>query len=1031
MAKYFVLISLFFSLFLFTAPPCYPASDTPIFDHFTISDGLSNNSINDILQTHDGYIWIATKDGLNRYDGQNFKIFKRDLFDSTSVPENYIMCLIESRDSTLWVGTWGGGLCRFDPAQEQFVRYDHSDPADDYIQCLFQDRDDHIWYGTTRHGINRLDPKTRQITTIARHIDRPAHFPSDNVSSITADKNGWLWLATLDAGVIHFNPADHAFQQYAHHPDAEHSLSINVASHVFNDRDRILWISTDLGINQLDLQNRRIDRQLGIPENLKSFLTTPIRQTLRDSRGRLWIGTYEYRGLLLVEEKDGLITRFRHLRHEDDDPGSLISDRIRWLYEDHRKNIWIGTEDGLDKLPASQPFHQLKYMPMRPSTLGGRIVSSICPGRDSLLWIGYNGAGFDRYDLRNQKITHFKPEPGNPNALSEEDVITIYEDEAGILWIGTSRGGLNRYDPSNHVFRHYLHQPANPASLRSNWVQQILETRQGLFLVGTNDGLQIFDKKKNTFTTFSPAIENGPVSFPENISVNALFEDGQGEIWIGTWLDGLYRYIPGSKSLHHYAPDPNDSLSLSSNKITSISEDSRGWIWIATHSGGMNCFDKNRNCFTSFTTQNGLPNDVVFALLEDNRGMLWASTLKGLVRVDPLNRTFRIYDTYDGLINNQFNWRASCKTRSGLMYFGGIDGLVYFHPDSVKLENVPPPLVIQAFKIFNKESALPHVQKQSAVKTLQHYENFFSIEYAALDIAPQHKHRYAYKLEGIDPDWVQAGSVRTASYTDIDPGSYRFFVKACNADGVWSEPVSLAIRILPAWWMTWMFKVFIALSILVALLLFFRYRLHHLMEIQRIRLNIASDLHDEIGSNLSSISVETQLLLSAANLDGYHREQLNNISETARETIDAIRDIVWFINPKNDMTKDLILKLQETASRLLVGIHWTLNSSPEIRFDEMDIELRRNIYLIYKEALTNIVRHSGATTCSIKLFETNAALELVIVDNGRGFDSSRETEESGLLNMRRRATRIKAQLAITSHPAQGTQIRLTLPRRKK
>jgi len=910
----------------------------------------------------------------------------------------------------------------------RFKRINTGAAGDEYIQCLFEDHAGIVWFGTTEGGLLSLDPVTDRISIFSASLNHPIGFPSDNISAITEDKMHTLWIATLDAGLIHFNPADKSFHHYFYQQGEENTISTNSISHVFNDGDRFIWLSTYTGINRLEISTGKIEHHPYLHGKNKEFFSTNFRQIIRDSNGRLWAGTYDYLGLLLLEDGKEANPQFRHLRHEEDDLSSLISDRIRWLYEDHRHNIWIGTEDGLNKLPAKQPFKQLKYMPTRPGTIGGKVVSSIiCPDRDGILWIGYNGGGFDRLETSSGELKHFKPDPSKPGGLSNEDVITLYQDKSGILWIGTSRGGLNRFDPRSGIFRHYRNKPGDSYSLRSDWVQQVMETRQGFFLIGTNDGLQCFDRVTEKFESFKPLIMNSHEFLPEDISVNALFEDRQGEIWIGTWLEGLYRYNPSTKQLFHYMPQRDNPNSISSSKITSIHQDYNGIIWIGTHSGGINSFDKSKGIFTIYTTQNGMPNDVVFGILDDRQGFLWVSTMNGLLRFNPQTGNFRVYDVHDGLIHNQFNWRAFCRTKSGLMYFGGINGLIYFHPDSIRIERIAPPVAFTSFRIFNRETLLRQALNSAHEIPLRHDQNFFSIEYAALDITPQHKHRYAYQLEGIDPDWVQAGPARIAAYTDIDPGIYKFSVMACNADGVWSAPISLSINISPAWWMTWWFKIIIIFILLMLVFSGYKYRIKQLLEIQRIRFGIASDLHDEIGSNLSSISVEAQLLLSSSSLDATEREHLTDIGKTAKETMDAIRDIIWFINPRNDVSEDIIMKLKETANRLLAGLRWAFDISPSIRFDSLNLEVRRNIFLIYKEALTNVVRHSRATTCHIRITSEKGGIRMCISDNGTGFDTSLVQEYSGILNMQRRAQRIKGKIDITSRTGAGTSICLDIP----
>ena len=1005
------------------------------FERLTIEDGLSNNSINCLLQTRDGFLWIATKDGLNRYDGQSFKIFKNIPLDSTSLPENYVMSLLESRDGTLWVGTWGGGLCKYNAMYETFTQCDLPTPADDYIQCLFEDSRNNLWYGTTTGGLNKLNRVTHNILSYNKMPISKSRFPADNITFITEDGKGFLWIGTWDNGLIQFNPQTETVKHFTHNPENTNSIASNGVWHLFKDDDKYLWLSTFLGVDLLDLTTHEITHQPDFSTEDKKRLTTPIRQILKDHFGKLWIGTYDYRGLFYYDKNEEK-KRFDHnglnaLLNEEDNPNSISSNRVRWMYEDRNNNLWVGTEDGLNKLPATKPFLQYRHFPLRKTSLGGKVVSSIYEGDNNILWVGFGGGGFDKIDLKTDAITHFNHYANDTFSLSDWDVITIHEDKNGIIWIGTMSGGLNRFNPKTGIFKHYLHDPKNPNSITSNWVQQILETRDGLFLIGTNDGLQIFNRDTEIFTPYNPTIKNSPGSFPLTLSVNALFEDREENLWIGTWLDGLFRYSPKEQKLHHYIPDVRNPFSLSSSKVTTIFEDSKGFIWIGTHSGGLNKFDKNTKKFYQFSTHNGLPNDVVFGVLEDRSGNLWVSTLNGLAKFNPSSRLFRVYDAFDGLVHNRFNWRASCKSKSGKMYFGGTNGFISFFPDSINVAAPPPPVAFTSFRVFDKEALLPKALSSTKEIILNNDQNFISIEFAALDLTPNQKHTFEYKLKGIDPGWVNSGSRTTAFYTDLQHGRYTFFVKASNADNVWSKPISLSIIVLPAWWMTWWFRLLVLVAVILIAISIYEYRVNQLLKIERIRYNIASDLHDEIGSNLSSISVDGQMLLRSTSLNNVDRELSFDISKTAMETIDAMRDIIWFINPKNDAGEDIIFKMKETAAKLLVGTEWSFNFSQGIRLDHFSLEERRNIFLIYKEVLTNVVRHSEAKICSVELIKESNMLEIIIQDNGKGFDVLNVKQNYGLLSIQKRADNIKAKLELTSEVGKGTRVVLKIQTKKK
>jgi ligand-binding sensor domain-containing protein len=992
------------------------------FEHFKISDGLSNNSINAVLQTKDGFIWIATKDGLNRFNGQNFVIFKHDQTSVKSIPENYVMSLFESRDGTFWVGTWGGGLCKYDPVHESFIKIKTNLANDNYVQCISEDKNGSLWFGTLNGGLFKYSPQSKQTINYNTETGGSLKITNNNITSLVLNEDNTLWIGTWGNGFSYFDEQNKIVKNFTHGAN-KNSLSNNNVWFLQNDQNNKLLISSDYGVDLYDPEKDLFTHNLNVENKFQRFINYPIRQTFRDSYNRLWIGSYEYQGLFMIEKDQKGETQVHRILKEEDDPQSLTMNRIRWIYEDRKRNIWIGTEDGLNKLPALKPFVHFRYFPMRKISLGGRVVSGIIEGKDSILWVGFNGAGFDKIDLRKNIIRHFNHNPNNLNSLSEDDVTSIFLDRFGKMWIGTTHSGLNSFNTKTNSFKHFAFDSPNADR---NWIQQILETKDGTLLIGTNAGLDIFNRSSETFSVFNPHV-NGKNIFPKNFSTNALFEDREENLWVGTWLDGLFRYDKKTQTFYHYMPDYKNPHSISANKITCIMEDSHGFIWLGTLNGGVNKFDKSTGKFYHYSAKQGLPNDVVFGILEDAKGFLWISTLNGLAKFDPIKEKFRNYDVSDGIIHNQFNWHASYKSKSGLMYFGTVNGFMSFHPDSVKIDPSAPSIALTSFKVFGKETTLPQSLPATKEILLDYNQNFFSIEFAALDIAPNHKHNFAYLLEGVDPDWVLSGLRSIVFYTGVAPGRYKFFVKACNADGVWSLPLSLSIIISPAWWMTWWFKVIVGIILLTLGYLVYLYRLRQILKIQKIRLNIANDLHDEIGSNLSSISVDSQMLLSNGSLDETQQELASFISKTAKETVETMRDIIWFINPNNDFGKDMIFKMRETAAKLLAGIKWSFQVSSDVTLEEFNLEIRRNIYLIYKEALNNIVRHSNSQSCEIELRKLDNALLLMIKDDGKGFNERKVQENNGLRSIKRRAENINAVVKINSEIGKGTVVNLSVP----
>jgi signal transduction histidine kinase len=521
----------------------------------------------------------------------------------------------------------------------------------------------------------------------------------------------------------------------------------------------------------------------------------------------------------------------------------------------------------------------------------------------------------------------------------------------------------------------------------------------------------------------------------------ALYEDRDSYIWIGTWGGGVSRYDRRTDSFVRFTNVPDDIRSLNNNTVLSLYQDQEGAVWMGTYGGGLNRYDPNTRAFTHYTEADGLPNNVVYAVLPDRSGNLWLSTNKGISKFNLSTRTFRNYDVKDGLQGNEFNMGSYYGSRSGRLFFGGINGFNVFHPDSIRDNADIPPVVLTSFKVFDMPIALDRSILATDVVHLAYDQNFFSVEFVALNFVSPEKNRYAYRLEGLDGNWVNAGTRRFAIYTNIDPGTYTLRVKGSNNDGIWNnEGVSVAIVIPPPYYKTWWFRGLVLALIALALVLMYRYRVKKLLEIERIRASIATDLHDDIGSTLTEIALfsdvgirEIRSLVPGKPVTGAESEKvsalLEEIGHTSRTLIDSMNDIVWAIDPKNDSFEFLLLRMKTHAARMMdaKGINYDIEIPPEMSELELPLGFRRRFFLIFKEAINNIIKHAHPTRVQLTLAKERNALVMTITDNGVGFDPRSADEGNGLRNMEERAAALGGTLSITSARASGTSIILRAP----
>ncbi len=787
------------------------------FERLSFKDGLSQSSVMCILQDGRGFMWFCTEDGLDRYDGYDFKIYRHDPANPSSISSNYISALYEDHEGNLWVGTNGGGLNEFNWKTETFKRYrpnpdDSSSLSNDRVLSIYEDHDNTLWVGTAG-GLNRLNRATGGFIRYVPRHDDPTSLSHSSVRAIYEDHTGALWIGTL-GGLERFDRENNSFIHYQPDPANPDSLHGTYIVGIVEDLSGNLWVATDGGLNKLNHETGKWISYQNVPDSQPSPHESYLRSLYVDHFGILWIGTYGG-GL---EKFDPATEKFVYYQNNPDNSTTLSNNYVWSIYEDRSGVLWVGTFDGISKYDRGREgFVLFANEPSDRNSLSDNRVLSACEDSHGYLWIGTFNGGLNRLDRSTGQWVHYVSSPGIAGTLSSNTIRSVYEDHNGVLWIGTEKG-LDRYDRRNDTFTHFRPQSGSTDPLSETVVFPIFEDRSGNLWIGTlGSGLNRIDPRREKLSHFE--VGQGEGAGLSNNSVLTITQDHEGAIWIGTWGGGLNRYNPETDQFTYYRNNPNDPNSLSQNNVYAIHEDKFGILWIGTWGGGLNRFDPATGAFKHYRTENGLPNDVVYGILEDRQGYLWMSTNYGLSRFDPVRETFKNYDAGDGLQSNGFSAGADFKSASGEMFFGGVNGLNAFYPEKVTdnpyVPSVALTLLTQAGEPLHVRGAVEGVEDV----TLTWPGNYFEFEYAALSYIRSDKNQYAYMLEGFDKDWNYIGNRRFGRYTNLPGGTYTLHLKAANNDGVWNEQgVAIRVRVIPPFWQTWWFRIGIGIIVVVGML---------------------------------------------------------------------------------------------------------------------------------------------------------------------------------------------------------------------
>ena len=876
----------FLCVFLLLHTPVYGQERSVKFSSLTINDGLSQSHVKSILKDRQGFMWFSTDDGLNRYDGYNFTIYRHDPKNKRSLPTNNITALFEDKAGNLWVGTGGAGLSLYNRDSDSFTTYSSKRNGENTltngdVNVILQDRKNNIWVGTYS-GLNLFDQKTKTFKQFFYTKNRD-DILTHHIYTMVEDNAGNLWIGT-DGGLLEFNYSTGYTKLYAH----------TSANSLIEDR-----------INTL----------------------------LKDENGNLYIGTAGG-GLDFFDIKKQV---FRHFRHLSNNPNFLVNNNVFTLTPAGAKKLWISTEDGLDLFDEDKATFISYTSEDKNNTDKNNSIGSILDS-GGILWLGTYESGVRFYDRNLSSFSHYYEQAGNRLGLSNDIVTSFAENDNG-FWIGTDGGGLNYFNQSSQLFSHYYQQPLNKNSISGNHVLKLLkDSHQNLWIGYYKAGLDLLNTQTNKFKHFAMGNKPGQIS---GSIVFALAEDKNDNIWVGVDSEGL-NIIHQSTIIKRYKFTPNDTLnclsnndvrtiyrdrennmwigtfgglnlydpandnfihykvwnkSLTSDVVISIFEDKEKNLWVGTLGGGLNLYDRKKKTFSAYNFPDGLSYAIINSITQDNNGFIWVGTNNGLISFKPDTREFRKYTLANNIQGYEFFMGAVLTARNGQLFFGGHNGFNIIDPGNLALNKHYPEVVFTDFQLFNKKVAIGEnsVLKKSITQTkvieLNYNQSVFTIEYSGLNFTLPGMNSYAYKLEGFEKDWNYVGAQRKATYTNLNPGEYTFKVKAANTDGFWNNrPATIKIIIVPPFWMTWWFRILMFVIICAVIYSGYRYRVYAIKAQKKVLQKLVIERTAEVVKQSEELQTQSEELQSMNEELQAQSEELQSQSNYLMELNDELQE---------------------------------------------------------------------------------------------------------------------------------------------
>jgi len=943
-------------------------SDDIQFDYISVEDGLSSSYAKRIIQDSSGFMWIGTGNGLNKYDGYNFKIFEHIPYDSSTISDNIINALSFDKFGYLWIGTETGGINRFDPRTDSVIHFknipdNNSSLSSNCILSICNDSQDNIWIGTSGRGLNLLADISNLNNKASIKFKHFVH-ETDNLNSIAGntircifeDSKKRIWIGT-DNGISKIEMDDKKqikIKNYLHNKSDPNSISNNDIRSICEDINGDLWVGTyGGGVNKFNTDTEKFYHFIYKYEDHSSLSTNKVSKIMIDkiNPNILWIGTYSS-GINRLNINTGEIKRFEATGN---DYFLHLKNYVLDIFQDKSGLIWIaGYIGGVYKF---DPYRN-KFFKYQPGLGKGKVDIIwdiyINPNSEDIVWLASAGGGLLKFDKNSNRFTRYLTDLNHPNYIKRNQILCIHgqpkinDPSKTILWLGYAGGGLIKFDSETNNFKFYIDDQNHILSkinyrIRSIYSDPLLKniTWFGTFW----GGIFKYDRKKSTFKQYT--FQEGNHQSLGHPNVHDILRDSNNELWICTLGSGLNKMNEEDETFVHYKHNPDDPTSINYNRVNIIFESKAGELWIGTREG-LNKLDRRNNSFIHFTEKDGLSGHVIRGILEDRNNNLWVSTNNGLTVFNPKGKgkiSFKNFDEGDGLHGKEFINKAYFKDKKGKMYFGGIKGFTVFDPTEIKNNTFIPNVLLTNLLINNKtitpgkDPPLEKLISYTRNIKLEYYQNNLTFEFAALDYLNSSKNKYAYKLDGVNSDWIYTdASNRLANYTQLNPGEYIFRVKGSNNDGIWNENgSSINITILPPWWRTnWAYSFYAIMIILIIGAIWY-------MQLRRIRLKHQYEIeHMQAEKLVEMDQVKSRFF---ANISHEFRTPLTLILEPLQTVITKVKDIkikneLKLVNRNATRLKRLVNQLLD-ISRLEAG-------KMELKVQKMDvITILRKIVLSF------------------------------------------------------------------------------------